>query len=195
MTTRNKRSLLGIAECLDDIVQAFAHIARWSVFVMLILGLWNVVGRYFGVLIGQNLSSNGLIEGQWYMFDIAFLLGLSWTMQQQKHVRVDVLQGRWGIRRKARLELIGILTLLLPFSLGVMIISIHPAWHSWTIGELSPDPDGLPRYWVKSLIPLGFFLLTLQGIAEGLRSYVVINDRSSSVGKFQESSISEKPLD
>ena len=59
--------------------------------------------------------------------------------------------------------------LLLPFAFGVMVVAVAPALLSWSIGEMSPDPGGLPRTWVKSLIPLGFLLLGLQGIAEALR--------------------------
>ena len=61
------------------------------------------------------------------------------------------------------------LILLLPFAFGVMALSIAPALRSWSIGEISPDPGGLPRTWLKSLIPLGFLLLGLQGVAEALR--------------------------
>ena len=71
--------------------------------------------------------------------------------------------------RRQRQELRGVLLLLLPFAFGVMAIAIAPALRAWGIGELSPDPGGLPRTWVKSLIPLGFLLLGLQGIAEALR--------------------------
>lgn len=84
-------------------------------------------------------------------------------------MRVDVLQSRWSTRRRNRQELNGILLLLLPFAFGVMAISIDPALRSWSIGEMSPDPGGLPRTWVKSLVPIGFLLLGLQGIAEALR--------------------------
>ena len=84
-------------------------------------------------------------------------------------MRVDVLQSRWSPRRRNRQELNSILLLLLPFAFGVMAISIAPALRSWSIAEISPDPGGLPRTWVKSLIPLGFLLLGLQGIAEALR--------------------------
>jgi len=165
------RRWLDLAERLDALNKAFAVIARWSVLIMLGLGLWNVVGRYLGVSIGHNLSSNGLIEGQWYLFDLVFLLGLGWTLQRHGHVRVDVIQSRWGARRQARMELLGTLVFLLPFALGVMLISLEPALQSWSIGEASPDPNGLPRYWVKSLIPLGFLLLALQGIAEAIRAW------------------------
>ncbi|MEC9029969.1 MAG: TRAP transporter small permease subunit, partial [Cyanobacteriota bacterium] len=113
------RRWLDLAERLDALNKAFAVIARWSVLMMLGLGLWNVVGRYLGVSIGHNLSSNGLIEGQWYLFDLVFLLGLGWTLQRHGHVRVDVLQSRWGEKHQTRMELLGTLVFLLPFALGV----------------------------------------------------------------------------
>ena len=50
-----------------------------------------------------------------------------------------------------------------------MALSMAPALRSWSIGEMSPDPGGLPRTWLKSLIPIGFLLLGLQGVAESLR--------------------------
>ena len=159
----------GLVRILDGINAAAAWLARWSVLLMLAIGFWNVVGRYVGSAIGINLSSNGLIEAQWYLFDLIFLLGLGWTLQKGGHVRVDVLQNRWSARRRDRQELRSILLLLLPFAFGVMALSIAPALRSWSIGEMSPDPGGLPRTWLKSLIPLGFLLLGLQGIAESLR--------------------------
>ena len=161
--------LSGVARLFDRLNAAAAWLARWSVLLMLAIGIWNVIGRYLGSAIGINLSSNGLIEAQWYLFDLIFLLGLGWTLQKQGHVRVDVLQSRWSPRRRNRQELNSILLLLLPFAFGVMAISIAPALRSWSIAEMSPDPGGLPRTWVKSLIPLGFLLLGLQGIAEALR--------------------------
>ena len=161
--------LSGVARLFDRLNAAAAWLARWSVLLMLAIGIWNVIGRYLGSAIGINLSSNGLIEAQWYLFDLIFLLGFGWTLQKQGHVRVDVLQSRWSPRRRNRQEINSILLLLLPFAFGVMAISIAPALRSWSIAEISPDPGGLPRTWVKSLIPLGFLLLGLQGIAEALR--------------------------
>ena len=168
---------LAIANRLDKVNQSIALVARWAVLLMLGLGLWNVIGRYIGVAIGHNLSSNRLIEGQWYLFDLIFLLGMGWTLQRQGHVRVDVLQGRWGKRQQAKFELLGILFLLLPFAIGVLVISIEPTIHSWVIGEVSPDPYGLPRYWIKTVIPIGFLLLALQGIAEAIRTWAKLKDQ------------------
>ncbi len=179
-----------ISHRIDKLNQVMGMIARWSILLMLGLGLWNVIGRYVGVAIGHNLSSNRLIEGQWYLFDLAFLLGLGWTLQRQGHVRVDILQGRLNKKRQAKIELLGSLLLLLPFAVGIMIISITPTIHSWSILEISPDPDGLPRYWIKTLIPISFLLLSLQGISETIRNWLILKN-SSSIVQSQENNNKE----
>lgn len=72
----------GLVRCFDRLNAAAAWLARWAVLLMLAIGIWNVIGRYVGSAIGLNLSSNGLIEAQWYLFDLIFLLGLGWTLQK-----------------------------------------------------------------------------------------------------------------
>jgi TRAP-type mannitol/chloroaromatic compound transport system permease small subunit len=160
---------LVLADRIDGVNRLAARLGRWALLLMLALGTWNVVGRYGGLAVGRNLSSNALIEGQWYLFAAAFLLGLGYALQRDDHVRVDVLQSRWSRRRQARVELAGTLGLLLPFVVVVLITAVEPTVHTWQIGEMSPDPGGLPRTWVKSLIPLGFLLLGLQGVAQAIR--------------------------
>ncbi|MFN6339223.1 MAG: TRAP transporter small permease subunit [Cyanobacteriota bacterium] len=157
------------ADRVDALNRGAARVGRWALLLMLALGTWNVVGRYAGLAVGRNLSSNALIEGQWHLFDMMFLLAMGYALQRDDHVRVDVLQSRWPSRRKARVELAGTLGLLLPFVLVVLVASVEPTLHAWRIWEVSPDPGGLPRYWVKSLIPLGFLLLALQGVAQAIR--------------------------
>ena len=185
---------VSISSRIDKLNKTIGAIARWAILLMLGLGIWNVVGRYLGVAIGHNLSSNRLIEGQWYLFDLAFLLGLGWTLQRQGHVRVDILQSRFSKKRQAKVELLGTLLLLLPFALGVMALSIAPTLHSWSINEISPDPNGLPRYWIKTLIPVSFLLLSLQGISEAIRSWMIIKN-TFSLTKSEESSNKESHLD
>ena len=160
---------LRIMMAIDRLNAGAAWIARMAVLLMLAIGFWNVVGRHLGSALNLNLSSNGLIEAQWYLFDLVFLLGLGWTLQKQGHVRVDVLAARWPARLRRRQEKASLLILLLPFAIGVMAMSVLPALHALAISEMSPDPGGLPRSWVRCLIPLGFLLLALQGVAEWLR--------------------------
>ena len=139
--------------------------ASLLVLVMLAVGGWNVVGRYLGAVMGRNLSSNAFIEAQWYLFALVFLLGAAWTLQRNGHVRVDVLQSRWRPRRRALADLAGTLLFLLPFCLLMILVSWGAVQSSWQILEQSSDPGGLPRYPLKTMLPLSFFLLFLQGVA------------------------------
>ena len=133
-----KDRLTALIRLIDSLNARTAWLARWSVVLMLAIGLWNVVGRYIGSAIGINLSSNGLIEAQWYLFDLIFLLGMGWTLQKDGHVRVDVLQSRWSARRRNRQNLTGLLLLLLPFAFGVMAISMTGSSRPAQAAKLSP---------------------------------------------------------
>jgi TRAP-type mannitol/chloroaromatic compound transport system permease small subunit len=155
---------------IDALNRRAGRIGAVALLLMLAFGVWNVIGRYLGLALGRNLSSNALIEGQSLLFSLAFLLGLGWTLQRDGHVRIDVLSGRWSERRRLQVESWGSLLLLLPFALMVLGLSLEPALQAWRIQEASPDPGGLPRFWARSLIPLGFALLSLQGIASALRA-------------------------
>jgi TRAP-type mannitol/chloroaromatic compound transport system permease small subunit len=155
---------------IDALNRLAGRIGALGLLLMLAFGVWNVIGRYLGLALGRNLSSNALIEGQSLLFSLAFLLGLGWTLQCDGHVRIDVLSGRWSERRRLRVESWGGLLLLLPFALMVLGLSLDPALQAWRIQEASPDPGGLPRFWARSLIPLGFALLSLQGFAGVLRA-------------------------
>ena len=131
---------------MDRLNRAIGALCRWLVLLMLALGGWNVIGRYLGLLVGRNLSSNSLLEGQWYLFAVIFLLGAGYTLQRNGHVRLDVLRNRWPARRQARMEVIGTLLFLLPFCMVMVITSLDTVAESWRIAEASPDPAGLPRY-------------------------------------------------
>lgn len=141
---------------------------------MIGVGVWNVLGRYLGNAIGQNLSSNALIETQWYLFDLVFLLGAAYTLQHNDHVRVDVFYARWNRRRKAMADLFGTLVFLLPFCALVIYFSWGAVVQSWAIRETSPDPGGLIRYPIKSMIIVSFALLILQGISDAIKNWAII---------------------
>ena len=76
-------------------------LAYWLVLAMMGVAMWNAIGRYLGNLVGQNLSSNALIEIQWCRFDLIFSLGAAYTLQKGGHVRGDGFYDRWSCRHKA----------------------------------------------------------------------------------------------
>ena len=143
---------------------------------MVLLGAFNAVARYLGRYLGVQLSSNGFIEAQWYLFSLIFLLGAAYTLRRDAHVRVDVIYGKLSTRRRAWIDLIGTVLLLIPFCLFGLWSSWPSVRNSWAVREVSPDPGGLPRYPLKVFILVAFVLLLLQGIAEIRRRWRQIRD-------------------
>lgn len=166
--------LLKIAQRIDAATERLGRLVYWLVLVMIGVGCWNVAGRYFGQAIGRNLSSNLLIESQWYLFDIVFLLGAAYTLKHNGHVRVDVLQSQWSEKRKALADLLGTCLFLIPFCVMVLLFSWDIILKSWQTWEMSPDPGGLPRYPIKTLILVSFVSLIIQGISEAIKNFAIL---------------------
>ncbi|MBE9075701.1 TRAP transporter small permease subunit [Romeria aff. gracilis LEGE 07310] len=166
--------LLTLSRWIDRINSAIGWLAGWLVLVMIGVGCWNVIGRYVGQAVGQNLSSNALIETQWYLFSVVFLMGAAYTLRRNDHVRVDIFQSGWSGRRRALADLVGTLLFLLPFCALVLVFSWKWVLASWRISELSPDPGGLPRYPIKSLILISFIALIGQGISEAIKNLAIL---------------------
>jgi TRAP-type mannitol/chloroaromatic compound transport system permease small subunit len=166
--------MIRIAQAIDRLCLAVSRAATWLVIAMVLLGAFNAIARYLGRFIGVELSSNTLIEGQWYLFSAVFLLASAGTLARDGHVRVDVFYGRLSPRGKAVVDLLGTLLLMLPFCIFALSVSIPSVLSSWKILEGSPDPGGLPRYPIKTLVPIAFGLLILQGIARATLSFAVL---------------------
>lgn len=145
---------------------AVGHVVRWGLVVMVVLGSANAILRYASRELGTNLSSNGLVEAQWYLFAAVFLLAAPYTLYNNRHVRVDVLYGRLSARNQALVDLAGTVLFLMPFSVFAVVSAWPAVEQSFMIGEMSPDPGGLPRGPVKALVPLAFSLLALQGLVQ-----------------------------
>ena len=114
----------------------------------------------------MSLSSNAYLELQWYLFSLIFLMGAAYGLNHDYHVRVDVLYERLGRRARAWIDLIGTVLFLVPFAVMMLWVSWGPVVRSWGILETSPDPGGLPRYPIKTVILVSFFLLLLQAISQ-----------------------------
>ena len=163
--------LLKIAQAIDLINEWIGRLTYWLVLLMVAVGAWNVFGRYIGRIIGINLTSNALIEIQWYLFDVVFLFGAAYALKYNAHVRVDIFYKGWNRRSKALANFLGNILFLIPFSLLIIYYSWGTVVSSWRILEMSPDPGGLPRYPIKSAIIFAFILLILQGVSEAIKNW------------------------
>ncbi len=163
------------AGAIDRLNGLIGVAVAWLSLAMVLIGAFNAVARYLGRFAGaSSLASNAWIETQWYLFSVLFLLGAAYTLREDAHVRVDVLYGRLGPRGKAWIDLVGTFVFLLPFCAFGIWSSWDAVANSIAIGEMSPDPGGLPRWPLKALIPVSFGLLALQGLAEAARRVVLI---------------------
>lgn len=152
----------------------------WLSLFMVLIGAFNAVARYFDRFTGWGLSSNTYIELQWYLFSLLFLLGAAYTLKHNSHVRVDVFYGRLSPRGKAWVNALGTVFFLFPFCILMIIMSIPSVLNSWEVLEMSPDPGGLPRYPIKTMIPIAFFLVILQGISMLIKQVDILRNSSES---------------
>ncbi|NEQ63942.1 MAG: TRAP transporter small permease subunit [Symploca sp. SIO2D2] len=174
------QTLLRLSRLIDNFNERIGRFTYWLVLFMVLIGVWNVIGRYLGKLLERNLTSNGFIESQWYIFDVIFLMGAAYTLKHNGHVRVDVLYSNWNKKRRALANLLGTLLFLIPFSIMVILFSWKAILASWQIWELSPDPGGLPRAPIKSMIIVGFVLLIVQGISEAIKNFAILTNQLGS---------------
>ncbi|MDJ0536371.1 MAG: TRAP transporter small permease subunit [Xenococcaceae cyanobacterium MO_207.B15] len=170
------RRLLQISRVIDALNEKIGRMSYWLVLFMVIVGVWNVLGRYIGRFIGQNLTSNALIEIQWYLFDLVFLLGAAYAFKHNEHVRVDIFYKDLSPRRKALINFLGSVMFLIPFCGLIIYYSWGTILNSWSILEISPDPGGLPRYPIKSVIIISMVLLILQGISEAIKNWDIFRN-------------------
>jgi len=117
----------------------------------------------------------GLSELQWHLVAVVFLMGAAYTLKHDRHVRVDIIYASRSRVYQAWINLLGCLIFLLPFCALVVVESQSFIEYAWHIKQTSSDPGGLPaRVAVKSVIPLGFVYLFLQGIAIAGKSLLTI---------------------
>ncbi len=146
---------------IDRLVRWLGEKASWLWLVLVLVIVFQVAQRY---LFGQG--SIALEELQWHIYGVAFLFGLGFCLQVDRHVRIDVLAEQWSLRTKAWVELTGLAVFLLPFVIAVTWESAKLAYTAWQFGEISPAPGGLPYRWaIKAVIPLGFFLLGIAALS------------------------------
>ena len=149
---------------MEQITQYIGKACRWLLLTMTITAGVNAILRYASKFAGIALSSNAFLELQWYLFGTIFLLGAGYSLSQQRHVRVDIFYANVSSKIRNWIDILGTVFFLLPFSLIGIYLSWDFVLNSWTILENSPDAGGLPRYPIKTMIPLGFLLLFLEGL-------------------------------
>ena len=165
-------ALLKLSRLIDVLNEKFGLIANWLVLIACVISAGNALMRY-----SFNLSSNAWLEIQWYLFAGMVMLGASYTLQVNGHVRVDVFYSRYSERARLWLDLLGGILFLLPMAVIIGWLSWPLFMNSYAVGEISANAGGLLRWPVKILIPLGFLLLALQGVSEIIKRVAALTAR------------------
>ena len=154
-------ALLTLARGVDALNERIGRIAIWLVLVVVLVSAGNAVSRF-----ALNISSNAMLEIQWYLFSAIFLFCSAYVLKRNEHIRIDVIAGRLSPRAQNWIDVFGILVFLLPMALLLGWLSWPVFMNAWNSGELSPNPGGLIRWPVRLMMPIGFALLILQALAE-----------------------------
>lgn len=164
--------LLRFSGLIDRLNTSVGRLVIWAVLVMTLISSGNAIFRY-----AFNISSNGWLEIQWYLFATVFLLCAGYTLLNNEHVRIDVVTGRFSPRAQAWIDLIGGIFFLMPMAVLILWLSWPLFWGALTSGEMSSDAGGLIRWPARLLIPAGFALLVLQGLSEIIKRIAFLAGR------------------
>jgi TRAP-type mannitol/chloroaromatic compound transport system permease small subunit len=152
---------------IDAVNDRVGRWASWLAVLLVAVTTYDVVMRYL-----FRISFVFVQELEWHLFAVMFLIGAGYTHLRNDHVRVDIIYARLGTRTKAWIDLVGSLVFLFPTAFLLIWTSIPWVAASAAVLEGSPDPGGIPgRFVLKAVLPLGFFLVGLQGISETLKCW------------------------
>jgi TRAP-type mannitol/chloroaromatic compound transport system permease small subunit len=161
--------LLKFSKAVDWVNAKLGILANASVLIACVVSAANAMIRY-----AFDLSSNAWLELQWYLFAVVVMFGASYTLQKNEHVRVDVFFMQLSPKQQAWVDIIGGVLFLLPACAVIGYYSWPFFLDSWVRDETSTNAGGLIRWPVKFIVPLGFFLLFMQGLSEIIKRIAVL---------------------
>jgi TRAP-type mannitol/chloroaromatic compound transport system permease small subunit len=153
--------LLGVSSGIDWINHRLGQVAEWLVLLACLVSASNAAVRYV-----FSYSSNAFLEIQWYMFGAMVMLGASYTLKMNEHVRVDIIYSMISDRGRLWVDLFGIVVFLLPVTIFLAALCWPIFEGAWLSKEVSANAGGLILWPIKFMLPFGFIMLTLQGISE-----------------------------
>jgi TRAP-type mannitol/chloroaromatic compound transport system permease small subunit len=153
--------LLGLSRTIDTLNEHVGRLTYWLILAAVLISAGNAVVRYT-----VNMSSNAWLEIQWYLFSFVFLFCAGYTLLHNQHVRIDVISGQLSSRARAWIDIFGTVFFLLPMATVIMWLSWPVFLDAYRSNEVSTNAGGLTVWPGRLMLPVGFFLLILQGLSE-----------------------------
>ena len=181
--------LLQLSRSIDRMSEFVGRWVAWLVLAAVLISAGNAVTRK-----AFNMSSNAFLEIQWYLFAAVFLLASGYTLLRQEHVKIDVVSGRFSKRTQIWIEMVGLCVFLFPFIYMIIKLSMPLVIGAFISKEMSSNAGGLIRWPVFAMLPLGLFLLGLQGISELIKRIAFLKGLIPDPSKKQGSKTPEEEL-
>jgi len=183
------QALLKVSRLIDAINERIGRLVYWLVLAAVLLSAGNAIIRKL-----FNMSSNAFLEAQWYFFSAVFLLCSGYTLLRNEHVRIDVLAGRLSAKAQTWIDVLGTLFFLLPMAILFMVLSWPIFVRTFTHNEISTNAGGLILWPARLLVPVGFALLTAQGLSELIKRIAFLTGAGPDPVTRHDSHAAEKEL-
>jgi len=183
------KSLLALSRAIDALNEKVGHAVYWLVLVAVLVSAMNAVIRK-----AFNVSSNSFLELQWYLFSVIFLFCAGYTLLKNQHVRIDVIAGRLSPRAQAWIDIVGTVFFLFPMAIMIMILSWPVFVMAYERNEVSTNAGGLVIWPARLLVPIGFFLLVLQGLSELIKRIAFLKGLIADPSQKQHEKSAEEEL-
>ena len=181
--------LLSLSKRIDSISEWIGRWVAWLVLIAVLISAGNAIMRK-----AFNMSSNGFLEIQWYLFAAVFLLAAGYTLMRQEHVKIDVVSGRFSKRTQIWIDIIGICVFLLPFTFMTIQLAMPLVLNAYATQEVSSNAGGLIRWPVFALLPVGMFFLAMQAVSELIKRFAFLQGLIPDPSKKQGSKTPEQEL-
>ena len=165
------RALLRLSRAIDAVNVQIGRWCAWAILLAVAVSAINAVVRK-----AFDMSSNAWLELQWVLFSVVFLLCASWTLRDNEHIRIDIVNNLLPRWLRNTIELIGHAFFLLPLAIVLVVTGVPFFIKSYELNEQSGNAGGLAQWPTKSLVMIAFALLLAQGISELIKRVAVMRD-------------------
>ena len=182
-------ALLSLSKKIDAFSEWVGRWVAWLLLFAVLISAANAVVRK-----AFNMSSNGFLEIQWYLFAATFLLASGYTLLRQEHVKIDVISGRFSKRTQIWIDIVGICVFLFPFVIVIIKLAMPLVINAFVTKEVSSNAGGLIRWPVFALLPAGLLLLGIQAVSELIKRIAFLQGLIPDPTKKQGSKTPEEEL-